>query len=219
MNFALSQRGTGRHPVGLMVVVGLHVLLAGVLLSAKLKAPTPAQHVVDLKPIDQPPPPLKEPTVLPTRDPALPQHRQIVVPDDFKVDPTVTPTIVGKVDPVQPPTEVTPVDTGYTGRPVLRVQPHPAVINAGAAQCRPDYPAVAQRAGATGVSRIRFSVDAGGHILGAQILQSSGSTRENRLLDKAAADALAHCPITPGTDDMGRPVSATADVEYVWKLD
>ena len=41
MNFALSQRRTDRHPVGLIVVVGLHVLLAGVLLSAKL-AKTPA---------------------------------------------------------------------------------------------------------------------------------------------------------------------------------
>ena len=38
MNFALSQRRTDRHPVGLLVVIGLHVLLAAVLLSARLTA-------------------------------------------------------------------------------------------------------------------------------------------------------------------------------------
>ena len=100
----------------------------------------------------------------------------------------------------------------------MRVAACPAHLNAGAAQCRPEYPALALRAGVAGVSRIRFSVDASGHISGAQILQSSGPTRENRLLDKAAADALAQCPVTAGTDEMGRPVGATADVDYVWTL-
>ncbi len=76
----------------------------------------------------------------------------------------------------------------------------------------------AQRAGATGVTRIRFSVDASGRIAGSQILQSSGPTRENRMMDKAAADALAQCPLQVGTDDMGRPVGTTTDVEYVWRL-
>jgi len=36
MNFALSQRRPDRHPVGLLVVVGLHVLVAAALLSARL---------------------------------------------------------------------------------------------------------------------------------------------------------------------------------------
>lgn len=93
-----------------------------------------------------------------------------------------------------------------------------AVLDAGAAQCRPVYPAAAQRAGVTGVSRIRFTVDATGRVAGAQVLQSPGPTRENRLLDKAAADALAQCPVTAGTDDRGRPVGGSADVEYVWTL-
>ena len=68
------------------------------------------------------------------------------------------------------------------------------------------------------MSRIRFSVDASGRVTGSQILQSSGPTRENRLLDKAAAQALAQCPVQVGTDEMGRPVGATTDVDYVWTL-
>lgn len=218
MNFAHSRRGAGRHPFGLIVVVGLHVVLAAVLLSARLvRPPVVVETPANLIP-EPPKTEVRKLEPLPTRDPVLPQHTQVKVPDDFKVDPPPTPTIEGQVDPVTPPVVVAKVEPGYTGQAALRVQAHPAVINAGAAQCRPEYPALAQRAGATGVSRIRFSVDAGGRILGAQILQSSGPTRENRLLDKTAADALAQCPITPGTDEMGRPVSATADVEYVWKL-
>ena len=71
---------------------------------------------------------------------------------------------------------------------------------------------------ATGITRIRFSVDATGRIAGSQILQSSGSSREHRLLDRAAAEALAQCPVQVGTDESGRPVGTTTDVEYVWTL-
>ncbi len=38
------------------------------------------------------------------------------------------------------------------------------------------------------------------------------------MMDKAAAEALAQCPVQVGTDDMGRPVGTTTDVEYVWTL-
>ena len=51
MNFALSQRRTQRHPVGLMVVVGLHVLVAGALLSSRLQAPPSEPPPVILEPL------------------------------------------------------------------------------------------------------------------------------------------------------------------------
>ena len=70
----------------------------------------------------------------------------------------------------------------------------------------PNTRRAAQRAGVTGVTRIRFTVDATGRISGSQILQSSGPTRENRLMDRAAAEALAQCPVQVGTDEKGRPV-------------
>jgi protein TonB len=120
---------------------------------------------------------------------------------------------------VQPPVAVASIkgDDNAMHDP-LHVAARLAHINAGAAQCRPEYPAAALRAGVTGVSRIRFTVDASGKVSAAQILQSSGATRENRLLDKAAAEALARCPVQVGTDEMGRPVGATTDVDYVWTL-
>ena len=220
MNFALSQRRSDRHPVGLFVVVGLHVVLAAALLSARLKTSPPAPPPVALTPL-QPPPPVERQVVdLPQPPQQQLRQMQAPVPDvpDVPRDDTLTAAPVD--DAPRPPSPPLVALVGDAGPPAIgRVQPHPAHINAGAAQCHPEYPPAAQRAGATGVSRIRFTVDASGRVAGSQILSPSGATREHRLLDRAAAEALAQCPVTPGTDEMGRPVGATTDVEYVWKLD
>jgi hypothetical protein len=47
------------------------------------------------------------------------------------------------------------------------------------------------------------------------IVRSSGPTRAHKLLDRAAADALARCrfPAAPGT------APATTSVDYRWTLD
>ena len=219
MNFALSQHRTDRHPVGLLIVVGLHVVLAGALLSAKL-AKSPAEPaLIDIRPVEQPKPVERPPVELPkVRDPVI--HPPIVS--------TPTQIVVDKEDAIVAPlaTDDKPVVVASIGQPndnvvheqPARATPHPAFINAGAAQCRPEYPAAALRAGATGSTVIRFSVDATGRISGSRILQASGSSRENRLMDKAAADALAQCPVQVGTDDLGRPVGTTTDVRYDWKM-
>jgi len=64
-----------------------------------------------------------------------------------------------------------------------------------------------------------FTVDANGKVSGADIIQSSGPSREHRLLDKAAQSALAQCPITVGHDDQGKPIGTKVEVDYTWKLD
>lgn len=219
MNFALSRHPTDRHPVGLLVVVGLHVLLAAVLVSARLRSTPAAVHEVVMAPVDAPPPVVREPIELPR--PPTSQPRVLQAPLPPMPDESSDAEKVDRIDDalVPPPgrgASTQPEDD--TVRDPVRVLPRRAVLDAGAAGCRPEYPAAAQRAGATGVSRIRFSVDSKGRISGAQILQSAGTTREHRLMDQAAAAALAHCPVRAGTDDLGRPVGATADVDYVWTL-
>jgi periplasmic protein TonB len=220
MNFALSQRHTDRHPVGLMVVVGLHVLLAAVLLSARIHTGPTVPPGVTIVPLDPDVPVPKKPTpALP--DPAKPRLQEAVAPIPVVVvdRPDAIPASKPDDKAVTPPTVVASIGRDdNTVHETARVQARPARINAGAAQCRPEYPAAAVRAGVSGVSRIRFTVDASGKVSAAQILQSSGATRENRLMDKAAAEALAQCPVTVGTDEMGRPVGATTDVDYVWTL-
>ena len=223
MNFALSQQHrTDRHPVGLMVVVGLHVALAAVLLSAKLKSPPAPPQVIELKPIDQQ---IKKVEPMPEDEPPkveLPK-REIVIPP-FETDKPDPDAIKAKLItddfkvPVEPRVEVASIKGEGERREVPHFTARHTVLDARAVQCRPEYPAAAQRTGAEGVSRIRFTVDALGKVIGAQILQSSGATREHRLMDKAAAEALAQCPVTMGIDEQGRPVGGTADVEYRWML-
>ena len=220
MNFALSQRQTDRHPVGLLVVVGLHVLLAAGLVTAKLaRSPTEAPPVV-LTPIDPVKPP--EPKVQRLPDPPKQTlHPLVAEPPSIPINPPPDTIVAPLDDHAERPGPTLVVDAG---KPVddsvhnPRDTPRAARIDAGAAQCRPDYPAAAQRAGVTGVTRIRFSVDANGRIAGSAILKASGASRENRMMDKAAAEALAQCPVQVGTDEMGRPVGTTTDVDYVWNL-
>ena len=220
MNFALPQHRTDRHPVGLVVVVGLHVALAAVLLSAKLHTPPAPPPVIDMKPIDEP---VKKPEV--KLDDRLPPPKQeplkiqvpIPIVDNLQPDPIRAERVTDD-KPVADPPQVIASAKVLERHEAPHFTARHTVLNAGAIQCRPDYPAAAQRAGVEGVSRIRFTVDALGKVIGAQILQSSGATREHRLMDKAAAEALAQCPVTMGIDEQGRPVGGTADVEYHWTL-
>ena len=222
MNFALSQRRPDRHPVGLLVVVGLHGVLAVALLSAKLVNKPPAQvPFAVLTPLDPPKPIEPDRRQLPKpTDPVI--RPPFVVPLVIPVDPPPPDFIRAEVNEHPKPPDETIADVGGSGgggvREPIRLTPRAARINAGDAQCRPEYPAAAARAGVTGKTMIRFSVDATGRISGSQILQPSGTTRENRMMDKAAAEALAQCPVQVGTDEMGRPMGTTTDVTYVWSL-
>jgi len=220
MSFALSQHRTDRHPVGLLVVIGLHALLATVLVSARLARGPGEPPPVVMTPLDPVQPEPRKPQRLP--DPAKPQIRLPLVVELplVKTDPLPDAIPAKTDDHGGQPTVVASVG-GHdddTVHDVVRALARAARIDAGAAQCRPEYPTAAQRTGATGVTRIRFSVDASGRIAGSQILRSSGSSREHRMMDRAAAEALAQCPVQVGTDEMGRPVGTTTDVEYVWTL-
>ena len=220
MSLALSPRRTDRHPVGLLIVIGLHVLLAVALVSARLARPPSEPPPVVLTPLDPVQP--VQPKPLPLPDPAKPQIRLPLVVDVpiVQADPPPQPVVATVDDHADKPeivASVTPRGDDIVHQ-VARALARAARIDAGAAQCRPEYPAAAQRVGATGVTRIRFSVDANGRVAGSRILQSSGPSREHRLLDRAAAEALAQCPVQVGTDETGRPVGTTTDVDYVWTL-
>jgi protein TonB len=93
-----------------------------------------------------------------------------------------------------------------------------AKIDVGSCE-KPEYPAAASRAEATGTTKIRFVVDATGVVSKAEVERSAGASREHRLLDRTAVDALSKCRFKPGTDEHGKPVGGTTVVDYVWKLD
>jgi periplasmic protein TonB len=94
----------------------------------------------------------------------------------------------------------------------------PARMDANDARCRPEYPPAAMRVMAQGTVALLFEVDAGGKVVRVLVLRSAGPLPEHQLMDRAAAQALARCPIKPGTDAQGQPARTYIKVEYVWML-
>lgn len=85
--------------------------------------------------------------------------------------------------------------------------------------CKPRYPEAALRAHVQGVSTLAFHVAADGKVTQVDIVAPSGPTREHRLLDHAAASALALCPFKPAKDENGNPVESVMPVKYAWRLE
>lgn len=215
---AFARLADERHPVGLLVVIGLHVLLAAALLTARLDAgPPPVVQVALTRIADAPPPPPK-PRELPDA-PRVPLHPAVVPVPNVVIDRPDSIQAATLTAPSAPPGATAPAPArGDDGGALLaRVPAQPARLNAGATECRPVYPHVAEREGVTGITKLRFTVDAAGRV-SAELLQSSGPLRQNRRMDEAAIEALSHCPVTVGTDALGRPMGGTVDVNYKWTI-
>ncbi len=225
MNFAESQRNPKKHPTGLLIVVGMHVLLGYALVSGLGKKVVDVVKVTETKVIDAPPPPPPPPPKeLPPPPKNLPPPPVYVPPPPVDVtpppvQPQIATTNVMPPPPAPEPHVQAPPPPPAPPAPAAAVHARPAVINANDPACRPEYPAAALRASATGTTRIKFTVDAAGKVVSAEIVGSSGAARENRLLDNAAKAALSTCPFTPGVDDTGKPVGTTTVVDYTWKLE
>ena len=226
MDYAQTQRNPGKHMVGFSVVLVLHLLLGWALLNGLaqrlvevIKAPIETKIIEEVKP--PPPPP---PENLPPPPKFAPPPPSFVPPPEVNVNPppmqapTITTTTVAP-----PPTAVTiqpPAPPAPPAPPRPRVAAIPAIANAGA--CAPtndDYPSAAKRAEATGTTKVRFTVGADGKLVSAELVKSAGPSREHKMLDRVAISKLSECNFRAGTDENGRPVGATVEVEYVWKIE
>lgn len=222
MDYAQQQRNPGKHLSGFMIVVVLHVVLGWALLNGLarkivevVKAPIETKIIDEVKP--PPPPP---PENLPPPPKTAPPPPSFVPPPEVQIaNPTAAPTITTTqvAPPPQAPVAIAPPPQPLAP-PAPARQAVPAKIDVGTCE-KPEYPPAAARAEATGITKIRFTVDAQGKVSSAEKLQGSGSSREHRLLDNAAIEALSKCRFKPGTDEQGRPVGGTTVVDYVWKLD
>jgi protein TonB len=221
VNFAESQRNPGKHPTGLIIVVIMHVLLAYALVSGLAKKVVDKVMVTETKLVEAPPPPPPPPPKdLPPPPKNLPPPPVYVPPPPVDVPPPpIAPQIqtTTVMPPPAPDVRLTP--PAPPAPPAPNIVARAARVDANDPGCRPDYPAAAARAQAVGTSRIRFTVDANGKVTAADVIGSSGPTREHRLLDNAAKTALAACPIKVGIDAEGRPVGTQVDVIYTWKLE
>jgi periplasmic protein TonB len=186
-----------------------------------IKAPIETKIIEEAKP--PPPPP---PENLPPPPKFAPPPPSFVPPPEVNVNPppTPAPTITTtQVAPPPAPVTVAPAPAPLAPpapAPAPRVAARAAITNVGA--CAPkgeDYPPAAQRAEATGTTRIRFNIGPDGKMLGAEVIKSAGPSREHKLLDRVAVAKLSECKFQPGNDETGKPVGATTEVEYVWKLE
>jgi periplasmic protein TonB len=226
LNYAEQLRAPASgQKTGLAVVAALHVILGWALLHALttrvVDVPKPPVDIAVVPDVQTPPPPPV---------PALPQPKSAVpplyvapLPDDIRVPTTQEPTVSTHQDAVpsdRPWTDGTSTTTLPPAPTTPRAVAKPAIANVQA--CAPrseDYPAAARRAEATGLTRLRFTIDAAGALVRSEVVKSAGLTREHRLLDKVAESKLASCYFTAGIDENGRPMGGTFEVDYVWKLE
>ena len=223
LNYAQQQRQPSRHLAGISIVIVMHLLLGYALatgLARKvvevIKAPIETKIIEEVKP---PPPPETPPPPPPKM--ALPPPSFVPPPEIQIANPPPAPTIT--VQTTTPP-PAAPVTIAPPPGPVVAAAPapaaKPAVIDFSTCE-KPTYPPAAARAEAKGTTRIRFSIDASGHVdpTKTTIERSSGGSRENKLLDRTAVEAMSKCRFKPGTDAEGKPVGAFSVVDYVWSLD
>ncbi len=225
VDYAEAQRNPGKHPVGLGVVIVLHILLGWALVSGLarkvvevVKAPIETKIIEEIKP--PPPPP---PENLPPPPKNLPPPPAFVPPPEVNVATPPAPATITTTNVAPPPAPTAPV-VAAPAPPAPPAPPkvaaRPAIANVSAcAPTRDDYPQIAVRAEATGITKVRFTIDDHGKLVKIDLVKSAGSSREHRALDKVAMEKLGDCTFKPGIDENGKPVGGSFDVEYVWKLD
>jgi protein TonB len=212
------------------VVVVLHIALGYALVNGLgrkivdvIKAPLETKLIEEVKP-PPPPPPDKLP---PPPKVAAPPPSFMPPPEVQISTPQLAPAItVTRVAPPPAPVSIAPAPApaappsppAPAAPPAPKPQAVPARIDVSTCE-KPEYPSAALRADATGTSKIRFTVDATGAVAKAEIERSAGTSREHRLLDRTAIEALSKCRFKPGIDEQGKPIGGTTMVDYVWKTD
>lgn len=219
MNYAEQQRKPGKHLIALGIVVLLHVLLGWAFVSGLaqrvvevVKGPIETKIIEEQKPPPPPPENLPPPPKFAPPPPSFVPPPEVVVNPPPQQAPTITTTQTPP--PAEPVHIAPPPSTQATPGIVAR----PAQIQVSTCD-KPEYPAAAARAEATGTTRIRFTVDGQGRVSKAEVVKSAGPSREHKMLDRTAVDALSKCHFTPGIDAAGTPVGGTTIVDYDWKLD
>ncbi|MBK6788368.1 MAG: energy transducer TonB [Rubrivivax sp.] len=182
-----------------------------------IKAPIETKIIEEVKPPEPPPP-----ENLPPPPKFAPPPPSFVPPPEVNVapPPTPAPTITTtQVAPPVTPMRITPAPAVAASAPPAprapaRTEPRIDFQNA----CeRPEYNAAARRAEAQGSTTILFTMDTTGQISEATVEKSSGPSREHKMLDRLALEAVRNCKGTPGTVD-GKPEKLTSRITYVWRI-
>jgi len=220
-DYASQQRKPGKHMVGFGIVILMHLILGWALVNGLarkvvevIKGPIETKIIEEVKPPPPPPENLPPPPKFAPPPPSFVPPPEVVV-NQPQPQATITTTTVAP-----PPAPVTiapaPAPAAPPAPSAAPVAARPAITDASA--CKPEYPAAALRADASGTTTVRFAIDAAGKVTNAEVVGSSGPTREHRLMDRAAIQSLSGCKFQPGRDAEGRAVGASVDIKYDWKI-
>lgn len=207
LNYSSGQ-SSSRRLTGLLVVVGLHVVIAYALVTGLarkivevIKPPVETKIIEEIKPPppDQPPPP---PPKLAPPPPAYIPPPEVNIQIPLAATQNVITSVTSKPQPAPAPRVAAP-----TG---VRVPP---VIDAARACQQPQYPAASLRNEETGTVQLRFLIGVDGKVIDSKVESSSGYPR----LDQAAIRALSQCQFKAGTLD-DKPEQSWASLKYVWQL-
>lgn len=218
-DYAAMQRKPARHVVGIGIVILMHLLLGWALVSGLarkvvevIKNPIETKIIEETKPPPPPPENLPPPPKLAPPPPSFVPPPEVVVNPPPAPAPTITTTTVA---PPPAPVTIAPAPAPAAPAPTAVA---PVMQFTNASDCKPDYPAAALKAETQGTTTIRFTIDANGKVANADIIKSSGPSREHRLLDRTAVQSLSECKFRAGRDANGQPITAATTVEYVWTL-
>jgi protein TonB len=209
MDFSQQERSAGRKFGGIAFVIVLHVIIVYALLTGLarkvievVKGPIETKVIEEVKPPppDNLPPPPPPPKMVAPPPPFIPPPEVAVATP--QANPITQSTAVAPSTPFQPPVR----NPNAVGTKTA------AVINAN--ECRPEYPAAAERDELEGTSVVSFLVGTDGRVKQSRVDKSSGY----KVLDNAAIAAFSRCKYTPATVD-GVAQEGWSTIRYVWKLD
>ena len=131
--------------------------------------------------------------------------------------PIETKIIEEQKPPPPPPPENLPPPPKFAPPPPSFVPPPEVNVNPPPTLAPTITTTAARRAEAQGATTILFTMDTSGQISEANVEKSSGPSREHKILDRLALEAVRACKGTPGTLD-GKPEKLTSRITYVWRI-
>jgi protein TonB len=192
---AIAAQGKKNKTVSLGLVIGIHVVIIGGLIVG-LSNDQLRKEVLDISasviakkeaPKELPPPP-----------PAMvrPPPQAVAPPPQIVIQAAPPPPVVvpkAAPPPPPPPTELKQIARTHT---------------------KPPYPALSQRMGEQGTTRLKVSIDTTGKVTEVSVVKGSGSQR----LDDAAAQWVKDNYRWEPPTQAGKPVATTTELDIVWDL-
>ena len=206
--------GRKSSPNAMLAIIGAHVALVAVVMSAKMDLPQKLANtplVIDLIHEDDPPPP--QPIDMP---PAPRPAQSVVIPDQVVPVPLPDPIAI---DPTPPLPDPRPV-VGPTPQPGPTVDPIPTPVRTAARlltsayEIRPPYPASKLASGEEASLRLKLTIDERGRVIAVDPVGPA----DPAFLNSARRHLLSRWRYKPASEG-GRAVTSTTVITLKFQLE